>query len=299
MQNIKKIKLNGAFGGISFSALMLLYVLISLMGQLILGAAGIKGGFLYIAVSSVFSISALLIIIVFWGVKGEGGLYSTLSVKKFNPLYIFLAILLSAAMLFGFGFINEGISALLERWGANVTALSPPLENAGQYITFFITICVLPAITEEIFFRGVIFNSLGNFNKILRYVLVGLTFALYHCSIVQLIYQFIYGVCLAALTDIAGSVIPSIIAHFINNFVIITLAYFKAEINLFNGYIIAGGLLAFILFAVIYFIVIKKRSTVKEDVAKRAVRDKYFYLYFSVGAAISIALAITALVQHG
>ena len=51
-------------------------------------------------------------------------------------------------------------------------------------------------------------------------LITALTFALYHGSFAQLIYQFIYGAMLFALFKAFDNIIPCIIAHFLNNFVI-------------------------------------------------------------------------------
>lgn len=94
----------------------------------------------------------------------------------------------------------------------------------GEYLTVdnlwlgLLLIALLPAIAEELMFRGVIFNS---FNK--KYgVAIGifvsaLIFGIYHMNWVQGIFAFVMGIGLAYGYYKTGSIYTSIIIHFINN----------------------------------------------------------------------------------
>ena len=99
-----------------------------------------------------------------------------------------------------------------------------------------------------------VFNC-KNCNIIVAVTVNAVCFALYHCSLTQLIYQFVYGIILGYLAIKSKSIIPGVIVHFLNNFTILLLNYLNIAVNLFNPLIIAGGmvLLAISIIALIFY----------------------------------------------
>lgn len=176
-----------------------------------------------------------------------------LGYKKFSPVYVFAAIAVAAGVFCGLGFINAAFANLLGKIGVTIPQTEIEMHGAGEYLVLSLTLAALPAIAEESFFRGAIFYGQSGEKLFSGAALSGFIFALYHCSLVQLIYQFFYGAILYILVKKSGSVFPAVIAHFLNNFAVITLTYFGAEINLFSPTLIAAGVALLVLaFAVIY-----------------------------------------------
>ena len=99
----------------------------------------------------------------------------------------------------------------------------------NRYIALSISLAVLPAIFEELFFRGILLNSLISGGKLFAVIVSSLCFAVYHCSITQLLYQFIFGIAFSLLALNSKSIFPCILTHFLNNFIILTAYYFKIE----------------------------------------------------------------------
>jgi hypothetical protein len=84
---------------------------------------------------------------------------------------------------------------------------------------------------EEALFRGVILRGAeAGAGSIGAIFIVGFLFSLFHGSAEQTIYQFICGCVFALLAVRSNSILPTILAHFLNNAVIII---FSAA-NLFN-----------------------------------------------------------------
>ena len=92
-----------------------------------------------------------------------------------------------------------------------------PSTEIGK-IMYLLIISVLPAIFEEILFRGFILQSLRRFGDLYAVIISALIFALYHGNFNQLPNAFIMGVAIAFLAVRTGSLIPGMILHFINNF---------------------------------------------------------------------------------
>ncbi len=207
--------------------------------------------------------------------------------NKFRFVFLPLSILVSVAMLFGFGFINLSFSTFLESVGVTVSNVSIDLSSFQNYILCVITLCIAPAIFEEITFRGILLNGVSG-NVIVGSILSALCFSLYHLSLSQFIYQFIYGFCLSILVIKTGNLIFSIIAHFLNNFIIISVEYFNITLNLFSPIIIACGLGLFGVF--IFFTLIYK---VKES---KNLFNKVKALDFTLGASVGLVFCVLMMV---
>ena len=167
------------------------------------------------------------------------------------------------------------------------------LDNVWQLIFFSITLALLPAIFEELFFRGLFLSSLSEQSILSKTLIVGLFFALYHCNLGQFIYQFIYGSALCLLTIYAKSIIPAILTHFLNNFIVIIFTFLKIEINLFSPLLIVLGLVCFALFMLIVVLKLKK-DTIKKQGASKGIKA-VFIPYGILGILICTVMLISAI----
>ncbi len=235
------VKKNHISGG-AYSVMIFVYLALTFLGQCIyLGLVG-ESDFVYQAITPLFSVAGTCAGIYFIKKFANKPLFSVCGIKKFNCIYLLIALCVSVGMFFGLGFINAYFSQLLQRLGITVNSADVPLDYAYQYIIFIITLALLPAVFEELFFRGGLKCCMDGANVFATSAMVALAFSIYHCTLSQLVYQFIYGMFLYFLAYKSDSVFPSIIAHFINNFAVLTLLYFKVEIDFFNIYYILGGL---------------------------------------------------------
>ena len=102
--------------------------------------------------------------------------------------------------------------------------IAPPDGRRGLAFTLFLT-ALTPAICEEALFRGPILRGLrSRFSATGAAVLTGLLFGLYHGDVWRLLPTAILGAALSAIALAAGSIIPAMVAHFINNACLILLA---------------------------------------------------------------------------
>ena len=204
---------NGAkSGGFIYTATFILFLIISFVGKTVLTAFSVSDT-AYYAVSSLFSVSAFLCAVCFYARFNRGKRFFT----KFAPVYIVPSLLLAAGMFLGLGFLNSLVAEGIKSVGGVASDVQIPLDTPFQYVLFTVLLCVFPAIAEEIFFRGILTERLSGVKTSAGVLTVALCFSLYHGSVAQLFYQFIYGVGLGFLTLKAKSVIPAVIAHFANN----------------------------------------------------------------------------------
>lgn len=110
--------------------------------------------------------------------------------------------------------------------------------SAVQFIWLTVTIAFIPALSEELFFRGILLNTLmkSKINLYISLFISGFVFALAHGEFTNLIAITILGAFLGYVYYASGSLWLSIIAHFTNNFFAIVLKY------LFNTGVLSSDL---------------------------------------------------------
>ena len=86
-----------------------------------------------------------------------------------------------------------------------------------QFLLDILTTAVLPGICEEFCHRGMLLNGYKSLGIKKSIILVGVLFGLMHLNIEQFFYASVIGMFLTFLVYVSGSIIPSIIVHFMNN----------------------------------------------------------------------------------
>ncbi|MEX0771014.1 MAG: CPBP family intramembrane glutamic endopeptidase [Balneolaceae bacterium] len=105
------------------------------------------------------------------------------------------------------------------------------LRSDGAMWLGLLHIGLVPAVCEEIMFRGYVQRafekSWGPWPAI---ILSGLLFGLYHIQLTNLLPLAALGILLALVTWLSGSLLPAIVAHFINNGGAVVLATFYPDL---------------------------------------------------------------------
>ena len=289
-QGANKYPLKEMDGAISFSLFIVGNILISFIIQLILASFLTTDSTAFLAINSCIT-PLVMFSVIYYQAKVKGHTFSFCSLNKPSIKGIGLALLLSVGMFFGLAFINITFADFMAKIGVKISSPQVPLNNIFELIIFIVSIAVLPAIFEELFFRGLLLSSLNGQKDWVKVLTVSLFFALYHCSITQFFYQFLFGVFLCFLRIQTKNTIPCIITHFVNNFVILILTYLKVEIDFTNLIVIAIGLACLIVFILCCVLpVVKKKSTANSQGLKE------FYLPYGLfGLIACMVLAISSL----
>lgn len=156
------------------------------------------------------------------------------------PKYYLIAVLLQVG-LFSLSQINNLFLEFLGNFGYQQAPIQIPSMEGFGFISVLFVIGVLPAIFEEILFRGFLLKGLRSFGEVGAVLLCGGLFALFHQNPAQTLYQFCCGVAFAYVALKSESVLPTILSHFINNAIILTLT--KFGISTFDslvGWIVFG-----------------------------------------------------------
>ncbi len=88
----------------------------------------------------------------------------------------------------------------------------------GSFASIFCTIAIVPAVCEELLFRGAIQGSLGTLKKpMARVLLTGILFGLFHIDLIRIPFAVIMGIILSYAYLRSGSIFVPIVMHFANN----------------------------------------------------------------------------------
>ncbi|HCD67363.1 MAG TPA: hypothetical protein DEQ56_02695 [Bacteroidetes bacterium] len=139
-----------------------------------------------------------------------------------------------------------------------------------SFITSLVFMALIPAIAEEIFFRGFLMNIFNGIfkNMHVSILVTALLFSVIHFQLLKVIPMFFLATVFGYAVYWTGSLWASIIAHFVNNAIAVIMLYFYAEGD--YGKVLEQGeslpLTATVLMAVIVvtiFVYIQKNSNTK------------------------------------
>ena len=219
--------------GLAYSLVISFVLVFSLVASLVLGIAGVKidnnnKPDWYLYMSYLVPLLSIFLAIVIYFAWLKRPVKEVVKEQKCHPKYYIVAIFLQIGLL-SLGNINEIFIGVLQDLGYKVPGPEiPNLNGFGLFATLF-CVAVLPAVFEEFFFRGIVLKGLRNFDALSSVLLCGVLFSIYHQNPAQTIYQFACGAAFALIALRSGSVYPTMLAHFINNALIIILFRFGID----------------------------------------------------------------------
>ena len=213
-------------------------------------------------------------------------------IEKPTVKKIFLYIAIGVAIFFLLYPINYCINTLFIKIGIKPSLLTYSL-NTPNYLISIVSLVILPAVCEELLFRGLIFKALKPKGKIFSIIISALMFALFHMSINQLFHPFIVGLILGLVMYKENNVTYCIIIHAINNFISLTLQYLNISL-IFNHWtyiLVAIILFLALLVFLLYFIFKNHKLVEKTNFEKQDTKTFYFCLAIMVIIWIIIVIA--------
>jgi membrane protease YdiL (CAAX protease family) len=119
-----------------------------------------------------------------------------------------------------------GLQALLEEYHPLTRELRALTEEGpapvGARLHYFLVLAVLPAVSEELAFRGLILTGLCRaFRPWAAVLLSSFLFSLYQMNVFQLLPHFLIGLALGLLVVRSGSVLPAMLFHLVYNTLLI------------------------------------------------------------------------------
>ena len=289
---MQKNKVNGGYSGPPALVLLLTVLMIALM-FLDLGAA--------LGHVSAYTLVIVLHVVIF-GIPSV--LYLVLRGKTFFRSLKFgfiprgavwpvilgtlLLILQSCILKFGVFYFGYDFSAYT-LYGSSFQVSA---ANAGEWILMVLSLAIVPAVTEEIVFRGIIFADYRKCGFWCAAIATSLLFAFIHFDFVQFPIYFLDGLLLAWIVFLSGTVLSSIIAHVLYN---VFVLFLEKYIWLFSSNPDSEILFWLLLIAVYLFLLflfigvaeahLRKLAEEEEFAPDTVPKDKLFATYFGVFTA--------------
>lgn len=199
---------------------------------------------------------------VFLSVKRVPGMWEAL---RPNPISLPSTLLISILAIIGVFFVND-ITILwaipLQKLGLNPLAAAslPAAQNAQELVLSVVSIAIIPAVCEEMLFRGMVFPAFEGEGTKRAMRITTLLFMLIHGSLAGMPTQMILGMVLAMLAFWTDSIYAGIIYHTVHNASAVVLDYIQSQqgaagaegMDLFSAIGGFGGMLNLLLSIAVY-----------------------------------------------
>jgi sodium transport system permease protein len=105
-----------------------------------------------------------------------------------------------------------------------------PGDGSRSLVASLLLVAATPAVCEEVLFRGVVLRGLATrLTPTGAIVITGLLFGMFHLNVWKLLPTALLGIALSWAAFESRSLVTSMIVHFINNGMLVTLSALKAD----------------------------------------------------------------------
>ena len=201
----------------------------------------------------------IFLVFLFFNNKKENKITEKTSIKKLLT-YILVALLAFLVLYPAIICIDTILFKL------NVKINSIPFElTTKNYFISLIPLVILPAICEELLFRGIILKGLKKHGKAFSILISSLMFSIFHMAISQTVYPLLMGILLGVIMYNENNIYYCIAVHMTNNFVSLTLSYFKIGLifNHWTYWLLAAYLLSKFIAVIIPLIFVNNKEKAK------------------------------------
>lgn len=174
------------------------------------------------------------------------------------PAHPVFLLSLFGIIVLGSTLINLCIAAFManaEEFGTQASVTLTGITDVAEAVYVVFSFCILPAITEEFFFRGILLSEYTDHNPTAALLLSTLAFAASHFDLAQMPAYLFSGLLLAFSVRVTRSLIPAILLHCAVNLFNVFLLPYLWQVTLaplgvlFTVFILVGLILLFTLVA--------------------------------------------------
>lgn len=163
--------------------------------------------------SFLFGQISIFIPILIYIIATRGNALKDIPFKKIKIENAIIVIIFSWVCMPIAGFLN--VVSMLFADNHVAGTVGPLMDN--MFIVNLLMIAILPAIIEEIAYRGIVYYGLREYGVIAAVVVSGVLFGLNHMNVNQFIYACMLGMVFALMDEASGSILASMIMHFMFN----------------------------------------------------------------------------------
>ncbi len=151
--------------------------------------------------------------------------------NKKASVYLVVAFLpLTLVSSFVINFVSILIQALMGvEFSSGMENMS--INGVGEFLLMTLFIAVIPAILEEVAIRGILMQPLRRYGDWFAIIVSSVIFSLLHGNMVQIPYTVLAGAYFGYVAIATGSIWPSIILHFFNNFYSVLVTVFDSNLS--------------------------------------------------------------------
>ena len=250
----------------------------------------------------------MMLFLIKYSKKNNIMLPQAFEAKRTTKRGVSVAIMIGVICVVASAPLVSYIGHLFARLGYSPTGTTLPLNNAWDLVLNLVFLCLLPAVCEELIYRGAILKGLNQSMKgVWAITLTSVIFMLAHGSLEQSIYQLILGFVLTYITYMTGNILYSMIIHFTNNASVVLLSFLQNMttpwlidftkwyniVSIILGFVIGMSLIATIL--IVWTKKVKKTSTTTVVVVKEKMSiSSMMWLIFGIAILIVLWIAGTA-----
>ena len=204
--------------GFLFFALMLIHVAASFFAPDIV--------YENVACNILFSQGLIIIPVIIFFILTKQNPIKFIQLKKINGWSVLLLIVLTYCITPLMVVINLISQLFVNNYTGELITNS--ITDFGLFISTLL-FALTPALVEEITYRGVFYQSARGRRPIRAMIVSGLLFGAMHMNINQILYACVMGVIFAVVIEATGSLLSTMIMHFVINFDSVFLSWVSAK----------------------------------------------------------------------
>lgn len=304
----KRIQYNKYDAGLGFLSAIFLPAMVAFLYMILaifiaslckIDSDTLKDNTVYLYISLFLTPLAFLLTFIFVNRVNKVNWKTATGIKnKINFVNVIVCILISfVCVFFVMNFVNL-FDALVSLTGFKGNYDLPlPIDSIWWLLLNLIVMALLPAICEELVFRGIIFNGLKDYGKIKAVFFSALLFMLMHGGIEQTVYPFIVGVVLGFIMLKTNNIVYPIITHFFNNAIVLVYNYIMTAKGsmvveyAFSAYNIIFAIVSLISAILVVWVIVKfllKRNKTNDEVVCNVEKKSNALLYIAIACSIII-----------
>lgn len=147
---------------------------------------------------------------------------AAVGLKKIRISDILLSILFYILIKYLMTFLNA-VSLVFTK--NSIGEVIYTLSDQVPFIVGILFVAIIPAVFEELVYRGLIYQCYRKVNPLWAIIMSGLVFGLMHGNFNQFLYASALGMAFAILNEATGSIVSSMVVHMLTNLISTTIVY--------------------------------------------------------------------------